>query len=211
MSRGLRLAARALTVAGVLLAVLAARVVTSSRAELQRGDQRRGREDLDGAILHYRRAARWYAPGNPYCAEALDRLAEIGDAAREAGEPERALAAYRGARGAILATRSLYVPHRDRLARAEAAIASLTAEVTPAARRDEAAAQITAAMAAPERPRLGWTLVLLLGWLAWTAGAFLFATRALDEEDRVRPRQAQIWGTTVVVGFGLFVIGMALA
>jgi len=53
--------------------------------------------------------------------------------------------------------------------------------------------------------------VLLLGWLAWTGGAFAFAQRALDEEDRVQSKPARLWGTVIVVGFGLFVIGMALA
>ncbi|MCZ7683353.1 MAG: hypothetical protein M5U28_33035 [Sandaracinaceae bacterium] len=58
---------------------------------------------------------------------------------------------------------------------------------------------------------MGWTLLLLAGWIAWTAGAFVFAQRAIDEEDRLRGREARIWGTVVVLGFGLFVIGMALA
>lgn len=209
--RSLRIAARALTVGGVLLAVLAVRVVTSSHAELNRGDALRARGDSAAAILAYRRAARWYAPGNPFCTSALDRLRAVGDEARREGETERALAAFRAARGAILATRSFYTPHRERLAVAEDAIAQLTGELAPPAGRAEARDAIAEAMDAPERPSLGWTLVLLLGWLGWTGGAFAFASRALDEEDRLRPRQAQIWGTAVVVGFGLFVIGMALA
>lgn len=211
MKRWLRLGARGLTVVGVLLAVLAVRVVSSARAELHRADQLRAQGDVDGAILIYRRAARWYAPGNPYCTEALDRLAEIAEEARANEEPERALLAHRAVRGAILSTRSAFVPHAERLERAETAIAELSGELAPAARRAETQRSIAASMRAPERPHIGWTLLLLFGWLAWTGGAFAFATRALDAEDRVVPRQAQLWGTTVVVGFGLFVIGMALA
>lgn len=51
----------------------------------------------------------------------------------------------------------------------------------------------------------------LLGWLGWTLGAFAFAQRALDEEDRVVGAAARLWGTVVVLGFGVFVIGLALA
>ncbi len=189
MRRALRPLSRALAVAGVLLAVLAVRVVSSSHAELRRGEQLLAQGDADSAILALRRAARWYAPGNPYGAEA-----------ERAGETERALAAYRSIHGAIWSARSVYVPYRDRLARADERIAALTG-----------GGEVLAELRAPERPHVGWTILLLAGWIAWTAGAFLFAQRAIDEEDRVRGPAARLWGTVVVLGFGLFVIGMALA
>lgn len=210
MRRALRPALRALAVLGVLLAVLAVRVVTGSRAELRRGEQLLAQRDPDAAILSLRRAARWYAPGNPYGAEALERLLAIGAEAERAGDHERALAAYRAVHGAVMSTRSVFVPHREHLERADERIAALTSEVArgePARTRRDVLAELRA----PERPHVGWTLLLLAGWIAWTAGAFVFAQRAIDEEDRLRGREAGIWGTVVVLGFGLFVIGMALA
>lgn len=211
MARALRLGARALAVIGALLAVLAVRAVTSSRSELARGDALRAAGDADAAILAYRRAARWYAPGNPYVPEALDRLAAIAGEAEAAGDPVRALAAWRSARGAIESSRSFYVPHRDRLTAAEEAIARLTGEVSPPGRADTARRATLAGLQAPEVPVVGWSVLALCGWLAWTGGAFAFAQQALDEEDRVRSKPARLWGTVVVVGFGLFVIGLSLA
>lgn len=211
MPRALRLGARGVAVVGVLLAILAVRAVTSARSELTRGDALSAAEDLDAAILAYRRSARWYAPGNPYVPEALDRLAAIATDAEAAGEVDRALAAWRSVRGAILSTRSFYVPHRDRLERAEEAIVRLTAEAAPPGRTEAVRRRTRTALHAPERPKTLWTLVLLVGWIAWTLGAFAFAQRALDEEDRVLAKPARLWGTVVVVGFGLFVIGLALA
>ena len=205
MTRGrwLRTVLRGLAVVAVLLAVVAVRVVTSSHGELSEGDRLSARDDTDGAILAYRRAARFYAPGNPYSTEALDRLAAIAEDADAAGETERALAAWRSVRGAILATRSVYVPHGDRLARAETAIADLRAR--------EGATRERASLEAPTRPKPLWAVVALLGWLGWTFGAFVFAQKALDEEDRVVPAAARLWGTVVVLAFGVFVIGLALA
>jgi len=197
--------ARGLAALGVLLAVLAVRVVTSSRAELARGEALEAEDDPDAAILAYRRAARLYAPGNPYVPAALARLATIGERAEQAGERERALAAYRSIRGGILAARSFYVPHGALLARADERIAALSSE--GARDRREALRELRA----PRGPHVGWTFLLLAGWLAWTAGAFAFARRALDEEDRLVPGPARLWGTVIVLGFGLFVIGMALA
>ncbi len=210
MRRALRPALRVLAVLGVLFAVLAVRVVTGSRAELRRGEQLLAQRDPDAAILALRRAARAYAPGNPYGVEALERLWSVGAEAERAGDTERALAAYRAIHGAVMSTRSFFVPQRELLERADQRIAALTAR----AARDEPGGpsrDVLAALRAPERPYVGWTLLLLVGWIAWTAGAFAFAQRAIDEEDRLRGREARIWGTVVVLGFGLFVIGMALA
>ncbi|MGE0791536.1 MAG: hypothetical protein AB7S26_38025 [Sandaracinaceae bacterium] len=211
MNARLRLGARAITVVGILLAVIAVRVVTSSRAEYYRAEQLAARGDVDGAILGYRRAARWYVPGNPFCDHSLERLDAIGRSARAEGDLDRAIRAHRAARGAILASRSFYVPHRAELARAEAEIVSLTAEMAPAAERDEVRARTRDAFSAPERPSLLWTLLLLVGWLGWTLGAFAFAIYAIDDDDRLKLRPAQIWGTVVVVGLGLFALGLAMA
>lgn len=205
MRRASRPIARGLAALGVLLAVLAVRVVTGSRAELGRGEALEAEGDPDAAILAYRRAARLYAPGNPYVPAALARLAAIGERAEQEGERERALAAYRSIRGGILAARSFYVPHGATLARADERIAALSSD--GAGDRREA----LSVLRAPRGPAIGWTLLLLTGWLAWTLGAFAFARRALDEEDRLVPGQARLWGTVIVLGFGLFVIGMALA
>lgn len=210
-AKALRIGARFCAVGGVLLAVLAVRAVTASRAELARGDYARERGDLDAAILSYRRAGRWYAPGNPYVTEALDRLALIATEAQDAGDPERSLLAWRALRGAIQSTRSFYTPHRDRLERAESAIVEGTAALAEPAARRAARRRAREVLDRPERPLMIWTLVLLVGWLAWTGGAFAFVMLALDEEDRLRPKPARLWGTVIVVGLGLFIIGMALA
>ncbi len=210
-ARALRFGAQALAVVGVLSAILAVRAVTSSRSELTRGDALRAAGDVDGAILAYRRAARWYAPGNPFVPEALDRLAAVAGDAGAAGVRARALAAWRSVHGAIESTRSVYVPHEDRLRAARDAIARLVGEGAPPGRAAATRRQTLGRLRAPARPGLGWTLLALAGWIAWTGGAFAFAQRALDEEDRIRGRAARLWGTIVVVGFGLFVIGLSLA
>jgi hypothetical protein len=50
--------------AGLFLLV-SARVVLSARAELAQGEQLLAAQDRDAAIVHLRRAARWYAPLSP--------------------------------------------------------------------------------------------------------------------------------------------------
>ncbi|MFW6051254.1 MAG: hypothetical protein ACODAU_08775 [Myxococcota bacterium] len=207
---------RFLGIAGVAIAVLAVRVVVVSHQELERGEALRVEGDTDAAVVHYRRAARWYAPGNPYVVRALDALAQIGAAAERDGDLERALFAWRSVRASILATRSVYQPHEERLALAEERIAELMASADPppvdaGKGRAELKAEHLAMLKEHPRPHVGWTLLLLVGFVAWVGGAFAFASRAVDAEDRLIRREALRWAAVVVVGLVLWVAGMALA
>ncbi|MGF1469218.1 MAG: hypothetical protein ACFCGT_24090, partial [Sandaracinaceae bacterium] len=159
------------------------------------------RGDLRAAVLHYRRAARWYAPGSPYDRIALERLRALALAAEAQDDREEALATWRAVRGAIRSARGLSTPHARRLREADQRIEALTAGSGPASPTGPL----------PERPRLLWTLVLLLGGVTWTAGAFAFVRRALDDQDRLLPDRARRWGTVILVGLGRFALGLALA
>lgn len=207
---------RALALVGVLLAVAAVRVVSGSRAELRRAEMRQSHGDVQGAIVHLRRAARWYAPGNPFCRSALDRLRRIALTAEREERPDEALSAWRSIRSALLSARSVIVPHAGRLREADERIADLVTAAAPppfeAPRPADSRrrAELSRLREVPG-PSALWSIVLLLGWLAWTGGAFGFAQHALTEEGRVRGTAARWWGTAIVVGFGVFVLGMVLA
>lgn len=211
----IRTCSRALALLGFVLGVIVVRVVTSARSELAEADALRAAADLDGAIVHYRRAARWYAPGSPYHRRALERLTRIGADAERAGDRERALSAYRSVRGAIMATRSLYVPESQLLAATNRRIAGLMAELPPPGMdagksREQLRREHLALLEQLPGPDPFWTCVLLFGFFGWIAAAFGFSVRAIDAEDRWVPREALRWGAAIAVGFGLFVLGMTL-
>lgn len=209
---GLRLAA----VLALLLGAVAARVVYSARSELESARLAAESGDGAGAITHYRRAARFYVPGSPYHVLALERLAEIGRQAQAAGDVERALSAFRAIRGSILAARSLYVPERARLQQADQQIAALMAE-QPAPRVDAGKSkqqlrdEHLALLESSPDPNLFWTCVLLLGFAAFVGSAFAFSARAIGDDDRLRLPEARRWGAAILIGFGMFALGLALA
>jgi hypothetical protein len=198
-----------------LCTLVTARVVLSARAELQEAERLLAADDRDAAIVHFRRAARWYAPLSPYHVSALAQLAELGRAAERAGENERALSAYRALRGAILATRSTYVPERARLAAANERIAALMAK-QPAPGIDAGKSEAQryrehlALLTPIPGPDVFWSCVLLLGFVCWVGSAFLLSVRAIDDEERWVPRELWRWGGMIALGFGLFVLGMVL-
>lgn len=202
--------------AGVVVAVLVVRVVVASHDELERAAELQREGEVDAAIVHLRRAARWYAPGNPYVTDALDALASVGREAERQGDRERALFAWRSVRAAILSTRSFYVPHAERLDRADTRIAELMASLDPppidaGKSRAELKAEHLTLLRSVDRPHVGWTLLLLLGFAAWVGGAFTFAARAIDEEDRIVRAQALRWGGVIGLGLVLWLVGMAFA
>ena len=116
---------RGLAIALVCLALVTVRVIVSSRASWKTAESSTG----DEKIYALGRAARMYAPGNPWSRRALEALAGEG----RAGGPD-ALAAWREARSAILATRSAYTHDRALLDEANGHIAQLMAQAEPESR-----------------------------------------------------------------------------
>jgi hypothetical protein len=207
---------RILAVVLAILSLIVMRVLMSAREELASADAAFERADLESAVVHYRRAARWYVPASPIHVRALAKLESIGQAAERAGDTELALSAYRSVRGSIMAVRSFYVPERARLSRANQRIALLMAE-QPAPGMDlgKSKAQIQsehlALLQREPGPSVLWTIVLLVGFFSWVFGAFVFSARAIDEHDRWVVAEAKKWSIVIALGFGLFVLGMALA
>lgn len=212
-----RLVGRASILIAAVLAVLAVRVVAGAHDELRLAERLRARGDIDSAIVHYRRAVRFYAPGNPYVSTALDALVKTARDAEAAGDATRALAAWRAVHAGILASRSFYVPHAAVLAEADAHLATLTARDPPPV--DVAhgeAGRRRAYLAALERARDGdpsvfWTLVLLVGFAAWVGGAVGLLLRGFDDDARLRVPAARRFALTMLVGFVGFVVGLGLA
>lgn len=211
---------------GLLLGVVVGRVVLSSRAAYQEGqaaeraarhakNPKHKRAVLSRAVVYYRRAARWYAPGNRYGVRALDRLEAIGRQAEQTGERDLALEAYRAIRRAILGARSVYTPHPERLARANEHIARLSAAAQGAGK----GAQAVTRLEAWHRARLGqdtapsvlWSVLALLGFCTWIGGAVGFIFRAVTPEDRLVGRTALRWGLVVAVGLAVWLVGLSLA
>lgn len=212
-----RFVGRASILVAALLAVLAVRVVAGSHDELRLAERLRARGDVDTAIIHYRRAVRFYAPGNPYVSEALRALVDIAQDAERTADATRALAAWRAVHAGILAGRSFYVPHRDVLAEADTHLAALAAADPPPVDvpHGEAGRRLSY-LAALERardsdPSVLWTLVLLAGFTAWILGSLGLVLRGVDLEARLCMPAAGRFATVMLVGFLAFVVGLALA
>jgi len=194
---------QAAAIVAILVAIVVVRVVWSSRGEWRAASSATG----DDELLHLGRAARLYAPGNPYSRRAVDKLAAIGR-----DDPTRALPAWRELRSAILATRSFYTPHRALLDEANARIAELMADAELASQRsrdrEKSRAWHAARLAQDEAPSVPWTLVALAGLAAWIGCALGLVLRGVGDDDRLRRPVALRWALGVAGGLALFFVGL---
>lgn len=203
-------------IAGALLVVVLVRVLLSARSEMEQGEAALGRRDLEGAIAHFRRAAHWYAPGNPWSTAALDRLKFVARHAEMRGDLPTALRAYRAIRTSLLGTRSFYTPHPARLASANRRIARLMAKLPrppedvgkPYARL---VAEHLALLQRDDAPKVGWSVLMLLGFGTWITAAFRLVGRGLDADGRIQARPALKWAALLVLGLGVWIVGLWLA
>jgi hypothetical protein len=207
-----RLAAGALVIA-FCGGVVVTRAVWQGGSALDDGDTAFVVGDNEEAIRWWRRAARWYVPLAPHVSDAYDRLETLAAEAENRGDLATALAAWQGVRGSILATRSFYVPHEERLEPANRRIAQLLSRMeggapdpgkTPAERE----AWHFGLLQRDESPDVGWTALALLGFLAWLGGGVLFAWRGISAEDKLVPRAATTSGLLIASGLVLWLLGL---
>lgn len=198
------------------LAVVVTRAVWEGRSALARGEEALATGDSAEAVRQWRRAARWYVPLAPHVGDAYDRLEEVARAAEAGGDRDLALAAWRGIRRSVLATRSFYTPQEHRLEEANRRIAALMAAVEgPAAdpERDvaEREAWHLALLERPVGPSVFWSIVAIAGFFLWIGGAFWFAWSGVSDKDRLVRSVAARAGVLVVLGLVIWLIGLTKA
>jgi hypothetical protein len=202
---GLTRLAKIAALALFVLACLCVRVVVEGRGELEAAEAAGELGRFDDQVLHLGRAARWRMPLAAHDDLALEQLMELGDREAKHG-PEgnaRALAAYREARRAILATRAWGMHERDTFDRANEEIAALMAVNGSSADEERYLEQLAREPGPPARGAKFAAFTFIL-WLVASAG---FATRGLDGKGRLRPRPARRWGGASLL---LLVVWMVL-
>lgn len=196
--------------------VIAFRVVYLSHDELVRGDAALERDEREVAVAHYRRAIRWFAPLSPYPVRAIDRLERLAELAELEGDASLALGCHRSIRAGLMAARSVYAPHGVSLDRANRNIARIVAHGPRPpmdAARDVASleAEHLRMLESTRRPSLFFVVLALAGFGTWVLAAHAFATRAIDDDDRIVSRPARLYAAVFVTGFLLFVVGLRFA
>jgi hypothetical protein len=188
----------ALGIAGAL----AIRVVAEGRAALADGDVAAAAGRPADAIRSYETAARWYLPLAPHVDAAYSRLRELASS----GDPAVSLAAWRSIRDAARATRSLWTPHADDLALADAAIATRSAAGPGAATTDPAWHRQR--LAHDERASIVGLALAAVGLVLWLGGAGVLLVHGTSAEGRLVRRPAAVAVAAIVLGVACWALGL---
>ena len=198
----------------LVLALLGARMLLGARANLLAAEESCGRRDLVTCSRLLRRAMAYYLPGNPWVGRAAERLRAEASAAEARGERTLALHAWQELRSAVVVTRGLTQPFGALLAESAARIAALQAldpEAAPHLRTPSGRAALVTRLAHPPEPRPLFVVLGLLGFLLFSGGGFALCFRGLRPDATPRPRRFVPLLGAVLLGLGLFALGMGLA
>jgi hypothetical protein len=203
-----RLAIVAIALAG--LAAVIVRVEYEGRSALADGDEALAAKHPGDAIAAWESAARWYLPGAGHVDDAYARLVAF---ARE----HKSMTAWRAVRTAALATRSLWTPHEDDLAEANAAIAQLSVDDPDAGAltiasgpgdRGERLAWHAAQLGTTSRPAKIAAALAILGILAWLAGIVVVIRRGVSAHGKLLRRPAAVGAAISVAGIVVWAAGL---
>lgn len=192
-----------------MLGALAIRVVLEGRGALATGDELLAANKPAAAIQAFETSARWYLPLAPHVGDAYARLRELATSK----DPAVALTAARAIRSAALATRTLWQPHGDDLASANALIAKLSAsspEGAPVENDSPAAREAwhRAPLSRATRPGIGAAVLAGLGIALWIGGAVVLARRGITETGGLARRPALAGAVAIVVGLVCWFLGL---
>lgn len=198
-----RIAARGLAWTVAFAVPVVARAWIDARAELGEADAAATSGDADGEIEHLGRALRWRLPLSDVDDVALARLFAIGEAAEVDDDRVLALAAYREARGGLIATRVFAVPHADARAQLDLRIARLMADQerrfgTDSANGADLEAHHLALLSDTPGPDPVRATIAAATFVAWVVASLAVLWRGVDGNGRARPRAAVLLGLTSV-------------
>lgn len=199
----------ALAALTAVLGVATARVVLSGEAEIKASTAALDDGDAREAIVHARRAARWYAPGAPHVPVAYDRLIALATASEQNRRDDLALLAWRGVRLAVIETRWVITPQPEHLERADEEIARIMAkqprEAEPDAmiRKEE-----LQKLKRHEPPRILWVALLVGGFLGLAAGLLLWGKQVGGAGGRLMWSGAKSGMILTLVGAVLWLVAV---
>jgi len=206
-----------LAIAAFILGSIYVKVYVGSMHEYRRAEQAYEAGDLDAALEHYEYAVQWYTPRNPWVRRSIESLWRMGTDAEDAGNVDRALAAYRALRGSLYAVRSFYAPYQEWIPRCNEKIASLSAgkiAQTEAGKDrpfEEIRAESLELLKKDHAPDVGWAILAEIGFFGWVGSAIGFIFRAYRDAGRLSGRAAIRWGLAIIAFYALWTLGLSRA
>lgn len=199
----------------VVLATLVGRGLVEGSLCVRRADEALGRGEIDAAVGYAMRATKWYVPFAPHVEAGYERLRTIARRAEAGGDVDGALVAWQAIRAGARGTRSFYQPFPDRLAEADAHIASLLGGKPPPGidkdkPREQRVREHLELLATSAAPAPAAVVAMYLGLAAWLYGAHRAIAAAFAPPSSAR-RPAWMYAALGLLGVVVFLFAIARA
>ena len=193
------------------------KVLYMQRSHFEAGERFYAASNWKLAIREYDAALHSYFPGSPYVDKSAGRLWQIGEMFEREGKPDWAVLAYSSIRSSFYASRSLYTPGKDWIARCDDKIADL--DVRMLVKEGSLAPEQSAAerekllyvMKVDRAPDPVWSVLVEASFFGWISSVLYTIWKAFDHTGRLRKRSALYGLLFFVATFGLWVISLLKA
>ncbi|MBI1922222.1 MAG: hypothetical protein HYS23_14200 [Geobacter sp.] len=119
------IAANLLVIALMMLLMIWGNTWWRQRTQFTKGEKALAERNYIAALAGYEAAIHMYTPASSLVEKSAERLWEIGAMHEQAGDPQKALVAYRALRSSFYSTHGLIRPGEDWIARCDARIAEI--------------------------------------------------------------------------------------
>jgi hypothetical protein len=199
---------RGCIILAVFFSLVAVKMVYMQREHFTRAEKYYTDSDWKLAIREYDETMHFYTPWSPYITKSAERLWQIGGMFEKEGKPDWALIAYSSIRSSFYASRSLYTPHRDWIAKCDEKIADLNVKLLI---KDGSVSAPGAALEKKKQlyvlkvgraPAPLWSVAVEAGLFGWMASIVFIVIKGFDDKGRPRGR---------LITYGLFSFFLAFA
>jgi uncharacterized protein YwgA len=205
---------RGCIVLAVFCSLVTVKMVYMQREHFNQAEKYYAASDWKPAIREYDETMHFYTPWSPYVTKSAERLWQIGKMFEGQGKLEWANDAYASIRSSFYASRSLYTPGKEWIAKCDEKIADLDVKLLikdGSVKPEDAVAEkekLLHVMRTDRAPVPFWTLAVEVGFFGWIASVVLTILRGFDDRGNMRKR-VFLYGTLCFIfTFALWVIAM---
>jgi hypothetical protein len=208
---------KALVVAVIFFMAVAGKVFYMQRSHYIAAEKYFAASDWKSSIREYDAAMHSYIPWSPYIARSAGRLWEIGGMFEGQGKLEWANDAYSSIRSSFYASRSLYTPGKDWIARCDEKIADIDVKLLikdGSVKPEDAAAEkekLLYVMRTDRAPIPLWSVCVEIGFFGWIASVVFIALKGFDDKGKIKGKFIFYGTLSFILTFALWVIGMLKA
>jgi hypothetical protein len=202
-------------IACILFIVLVwGKVVYMQRSHFLKAEEYYKAADWKLAIREYDDVMHAYSPWSPYIDKSADRLWDIGKMFEKGDKPDWALDAFSAIRSSFYASRSLFTPGKDWIARCENEIADLDVKMLIGEgnlKPEDAVsekAKLLYVMRADRAPIPVWAVLVEASFFGWVASILFMIFRGFDDTGKLRFKPALLGAFFFIASFSVWVISL---